>query len=89
MDSIEALIRSKIARLSQDMVASRMGMKPCTVSRILSGSQGIPLEKLGAFLKAVDLDVLAEDADVVRVGRDHLRALKLLARSSLDIEGEG
>lgn len=87
MDSIEALIRSKIARLSQETVADLAKMKPCTVSRILSGAQGIPLEKLGIFLVAVGLELVADDADVVRVNREHLGALKLLARASLE-EGE-
>ncbi len=84
MDSVEALIRKQVAQLSQETVAGRADMKPCTVSRILSGAQGVPLEKIGIFLSAVGLEVMANDGDEVLVQRDRLRALTLLAKSALE-----
>lgn len=84
MDSLEALIRNRIAQLQQETVANRANMKACTVSRILSGAQGVPLEKIGIFLSAVGLEVVANDGDEVMVPRDRLRALTLLAKSALE-----
>lgn len=85
MHSVEALIRHRIAQVSQEAVADSTGMKPCTVSRILSSNQGIPLEKLGDFLRALGLEVWVHDGDEVRISRAKLDALRLLAKESLDI----
>jgi transcriptional regulator with XRE-family HTH domain len=83
MHTVEALIRHRIAQASQDSVAEKAGMKACTVSRILSGNQGVPLERLGDFLRALGLDVWAQDGDDVRISRAKLDALRLLAKESL------
>lgn len=41
MYSVEALILHLVAQASQETVADRAGMKPCTVSRVLSWNQGV------------------------------------------------
>ncbi|MEX3628443.1 MAG: helix-turn-helix transcriptional regulator [Burkholderia sp.] len=84
MHSVEALIRHRVAQVSQDAVAEKAGMKPCTVSRILSGNQGVPLERLGDFLRALGLDVWSQEGDDVRISRAKLDALRLLAKDALE-----
>jgi transcriptional regulator with XRE-family HTH domain len=84
MHSVEALIRHRVAQLSQEAVADKAGMKACTVSRILSGNQGVPLERLGDFLRALGLDVWSQEGDDVRISRAKLDALRLLAKDALE-----
>jgi len=43
----------------------------------------VPLERLGDFLRALGLDVWAQDGDDVRISRAKLDALRLLAKESL------
>lgn len=72
---IERHVRAEATRLSQTAVADAMGVSPSTVSRILSGEAGVPLERLQEFLGAFGL---------AAVPSEELRALRSFARRYLE-----
>lgn len=67
---IERHVRAEATRISQNAVADAMGVSPSTVSRILSGESGVPLERLGGFLSAFGLAAIPVE---------ELRALRAFA----------
>lgn len=84
MNAYEALIRHRISDDGQEQVAQKSGINQSTISRILSGCQGIPLERLGELLSALDLELVTRDTNAVVISRAEFDALRLLARKSLE-----
>lgn len=84
MNAYEALIRHRISDDGQEQVAQKSGINQSAISRIISGAQGIPLERLGELLSALDLELVTRDTNAVVISRAEFDALRLLARKSLE-----
>ncbi len=84
--NLHALILRRIAEVGQVSVAESLGVATSTVSRWMSGQQGIPIEMLGPLFDVLGIYV-SEDATItqeIKLPQREYDALCVLARKALE-----
>ena len=81
--NIEQEVLRAIAERGVGTVAQRIGLDDSSVSRIISGQQGIKLEHLEPFLRSLGMRIITTEAEIVAMPADELEALRVLAMKGL------
>lgn len=80
----EVLVLRRVAQETQVRLASSLGYSTTQMSRVMSGTAGMPLADVGAMLEALGLAVVhAGDEGTVTITADEYQALRTLAVKGL------
>ena len=82
--NFEMMVLRRVAQETQVKLAERLGYSTTQISRIMSGTAGMPLADIGAMLEALGLDVVyTGDEGTVTIPADEYTALRTLAVKGL------
>jgi hypothetical protein len=80
----EVLLLSRVAEVSQTVIAEAIGRDAGTVSRFFSGKTGLHIDEMEDFFAAMGLKLIdCKDQDTVTLAKDHYEALRILAKKGV------
>ncbi|MGA4275600.1 hypothetical protein ACKZDW_02345 (plasmid) [Ralstonia syzygii subsp. celebesensis] len=86
MPSLESIVHSRVAPLTQKKVAERIGVEPTNFSRFLNNSgHRLTFAEFCQLFEVLELEVVVPgDSSMVCLSRDEYQALRTLARKGLE-----